>query len=372
MKSSTKPNQLTSSRFLNMCVANWCLHIYVSLMIPLIAAAAFRLGGDMMTTAWAVLAFSIGMIIPGPFGAHLMERRSRKEVFLKAMLLIGLVPTVGYVFASTPLSLIMLHGLQGAVFGIAQTALGTTLVNDILLSKQRNKGDIIYAWAGRLGIPIGLFVGTMMCRYVDFPEIYWWALIPTALSFVLVGQTAVPIKAPVKVPLMTCDRFFLPKSLPLGLTMFGAPFVMGRLVSCHLFPGTFLAMTGGILAAFLLQILIRRRLSQCGAVCVGYLVILITIALHQGSCSPSLHSYLAGGLIGFGVGIVSSRHLMEWVDTAEHCQRGTAQSTYMICWRVAFALGFLFGALWLMENVAIDFLVCSLSLVGYVLIRKIK
>ena len=80
-------NGLKSSRFINMCVANWFLHIYVYAMIPLLSLQTLGLGSEARWVGWGVLAFAIGMVLPGPFGAYLMERRSRKDVFLKALLL---------------------------------------------------------------------------------------------------------------------------------------------------------------------------------------------------------------------------------------------------------------------------------------------
>ena len=222
-------NGLKSSRFINMCVANWFLHIYVYAMIPLLSLQTLGLGSEARWVGWGVLAFAIGMVLPGPFGAYLMERRSRKDVFLKALLLLGPIATLGYVNAYDVCHLLALQLIQGVAFGISQTALGTTLVNDILLSKQRNKGDIIYGWAGRIGIPLGLFLGYVLSHTFPMTYAYWWALIPCAMSFILVAQTPVPIKAPVKVAFVTFDRFFLPSSLPMGLSMFAAPWTLGRI-----------------------------------------------------------------------------------------------------------------------------------------------
>lgn len=250
-------NQLKSSRFINMCVANWFLHLYVFSLIPLLNAQNNLLHGNSHVVAWAVMAFAVGMIIPGPFGAHMMERRSRKEVFLKAMVVIGVFPTIGYVYALHPSWLIVLHGIQGMAFGVAQTALGTTLVNDVLKSKQRDKGDIIYAWAGRLGIPLGLFLGFLLLHFMTTEAAFWWSLITCMLSFLLVAQTQVPLKAPVKVPLLTFDRFFLPQSFPLMLSMFAAPWLMGRVVGNGATAIACFCMSMGALLAFIEQILLR-------------------------------------------------------------------------------------------------------------------
>lgn len=153
-------NGLTGSRFINMCVANWFLHIYVYAIIPLLTCQVMRMGQSEMWVGFGVLAFAVGMVLLGPFGAHLMERRSRKAIYLKALIVLGPLATVGYIYAADVRLLLGMQLLQGIAYGVSQTALGTTLVNDILLSRHRNKGDIIYGWAGRIGIPLGLFLVT--------------------------------------------------------------------------------------------------------------------------------------------------------------------------------------------------------------------
>ncbi len=358
-------NPLTSSRFINMCVSNWFLHLYVYSMIPLLYAQAREFSANPLLVGWCVVAFAIGMILPGPFGAHLMERRSRKQVFLKSLLLTGLLSTIGYSVATAPWMLIVLHGMQGVGFGIAQTALGTTLVNDVLYSRYRNRGDAYYAWAGRLGIPLGLLLGYTWMSFLPITDAWWWALVPCALSFLLVAQTQVPVKAPVKVALMTCDRFFLPKSCPLSLTMFAAPWMMGRVVGN--FPGGWvcLSMAVGALLAFIIQLMGKHRLSQRIAVALGYLCVVVAWLLIAYPVPAT--NYLAYILIGGGVGAVSSRHLLAWLITADHCQRGTAQSTYMLSWRLAFAFGFLSSAYFAMEHVAFDLLLSVVSLLLYLL-----
>lgn len=362
-------NGLKSSRFINMCVANWFLHIYVYAMIPLLCLQTLGLGSEARWVGWGVLAFAIGMVLPGPFGAYLMERRSRKDVFLKALLLLGPIATLGYVNAYDVCHLLALQLIQGVAFGISQTALGTTLVNDILLSKQRNKGDIIYGWAGRIGIPLGLFLGYVLSHTFPMTYAYWWALIPCAMSFILVAQTPVPIKAPVKVDFVTFDRFFLPSSLPMGLSMFAAPWTLGRIAGAlpmkqdWLFSSSYLFLSLGVLCAFLTQLFIRRRLGQRTLVSMGYLLVVLGLILVS-----QLHvvlGYVGDVLLGCGVGAVSSRHLMDWVTKSAHCQRGTAQNTYIILWRWSFTLGLMASCIYGLNNLTIDACLCIASLIFY-------
>ena len=364
-------NGLTGSRFVNMCVANWFLHIYVFAIIPLIATHVARLQESVQWVGWSVMLFAVGMVLPGPFGAHLMERRSRKEIFLKALLVLGPLATLGYVVAADLRLILAMQLLQGMAFGVSQTALGTTLVNDILLSKQRNKGDIIYGWAGRIGIPLGLFLGYVLSITISLQQAYWWVLVPCALSFVLVAQTTVPIKAPVKVSVITFDRFFLPSSIPLGLSMFAAPWTLGRIAgvlphsSSWLLSSAYVCLSLGVLFAFLMQIFIQRRVEQRKLMTVGYLTIIVGLVLIS---YPNIVLGNVGDvLLGCGVGAVSSRHLMDWVTKSAHCQRGTAQNTYMICWRWAFSLGLLCTCFIGLQDVWIDMALCAVSLLLYVL-----
>lgn len=364
-------NGLTGSRFVNMCVANWFLHIYVFAIIPLIATHVARLQESVQWVGWSVMLFAVGMVLPGPFGAHLMERRSRKEIFLKALLVLGPLATLGYVVATDLRLILAMQLLQGMAFGVSQTALGTTLVNDILLSKQRNKGDIIYGWAGRIGIPLGLFLGYVLSITISLQQAYWWVLVPCALSFVLVAQTTVPIKAPVKVSVITFDRFFLPSSIPLGLSMFAAPWTLGRIAgvlphsSSWLLSSAYVCLSLGVLFAFLMQIFIQRRVEQRKLMTVGYLTIIVGLVLIS---YPNIVLGNVGDvLLGCGVGAVSSRHLMDWVTKSAHCQRGTAQNTYMICWRWAFSLGLLCTCFIGLQDVWIDMALCAVSLLLYVL-----
>lgn len=364
-------NGLTGSRFVNMCVANWFLHIYVFATIPLVAAQVARLQESAHWVGWSVMLFAVGMVLPGPFGAHLMERRSRKEIFLKALLVLGPLATLGYVLATDIRLILAMQLLQGMAFGVSQTALGTTLVNDILLSKQRNKGDIIYGWAGRIGIPLGLFLGYVLSITISLQQSYWWALVPCAFSFVLVAQTTVPIKAPVKVSFVTFDRFFLPSSIPLGLSMFAAPWTLGRIAgmlphSCNwLLSSAYVCLSLGVLFAFLMQIFIQRRVEQRKLMTLGYLTIIGGLVLI--SYPNVVLGNIGDILLGCGVGAVSSRHLMDWVTKSAHCQRGTAQNTYMICWRWAFSLGLLCTCFFELQNVWIDIALCAISLLLYVL-----
>lgn len=359
---------LGGPRFVNLCVAHWFLQIYVASLIPLLHAQLLAWGAPRSVLGWSVLAFGAGMVLPGPFGACLMERQSRKAVCLKAVCIFGPVATAGYLFAQGSAWVIALQAVQGAAFGLAQTALGSTLVNDVLHSRHRNRGDLLFAWAGRFGLPLGLCLGCVLAYVFPLRHAYLWALVPCMAGLLYIVQTAIPVKAPVRVPLLTLDRFFLPRSFPLCLSLFAAPWTLGRVTGGLPEGYAYLCMGAGVLAAFLMQLALRHRVGQWLPVFAGYLLVGGSLALLQ---SAHIHVLFAAyALLGMGVAAVSSRHLMDWVETAEHCQRGTAQSTYRITWRLAFCGGFAAGCCCVAGDFLFEGVLCALSLLFYLLLSS--
>ena len=48
-------------------------------------------------------------------------------------------------------------------------------------------------------------------------------------------------------------------------------------------------------------------------------------------------------MMGLGLGLVSSDFLLILVKLSEHCQRGTANTTYLLAWELGVALGVAVG-----------------------------
>lgn len=335
--------RLQGSRFLCLCFSNWFLNIYVWAIVPLMAYQSGTVPTYGAGVAWAVLAFAVGMLLPGPCCARLLEWRSRKTVYLKSLVAMAILSLVAWM--GGPGLQTITYGLSGLCFGIAQTALGSTLVNDVLLSPYRNRGDIVYAWAGRLGMPVGLLLGVLMPTFMPLGQAWLCAVAACGLAFILVAQTPVPVKAPVRVPLFTCDRFILPRTLPLSLSLLPAPLALGMVIAtAGTVMQTLLCIGIGFTVVFVVQLCVRRHVSQLLAVGTGYALMLAGLAIHYLACGPMVPQ-ASLILLSMGAAVVMSRHLIDWVTWADHCQRGTAQNTCLLVSRLSFGAGFLVGVL---------------------------
>lgn len=336
-------SRLQGSRFLCLCCSNWFLNVFIWALVPLMAARTGTVPLYGRGVSFSVLLFAVMMFVPGPCCAWLLEWRSRKTVYLKSLLVMAVLALLG--LAGGPGYQVVAFALAGLGYGVAQTALGSTLVNDVLTSPYRNKGDIVYAWAGRLGLPAGLALGTFLPRLMALGHAWLCAFVACAVAFILVAQTPVPVKAPVRMPLFTCDRFILPRTLPLVLSLCSASFVLGVAVARA---GTDLralaCLGGGFLAAFLVQLCVRRHVSQLLAMAMGYALVLLGLA---SSLMPGLpcQADVAHALLATGAATVISRHLIDWVTQASHCQRGTAQHTCLLFSHLTFGAGFM-AAVW--------------------------
>ena len=53
-------------------------------------------------------------------------------------------------------------------------------------------------------------------------------------------------------------------------------------------------------------------------------------------------------LLGYGAAAITSRLLLSMIRVAQHCERGTAQSTYMLGWESGLIVGF--AAAYMLSN----------------------
>ena len=180
-------NPLRSLNFQRLCWANLLFWTFAFGLIPYLY---LHFGGDFLITTGCILAFTVGLIVPGPFNAYIVERFSRKAVFLWSSILQG-VCALAFLEANLPLVYIyVLSACFGVFFEFAQNALNNTIVNDLLLSSSRTLGDSLLSWFGRFGLPIGWLCVLYLPQLLRQPALTDALLfIPLCLSIFLVFCT---------------------------------------------------------------------------------------------------------------------------------------------------------------------------------------
>lgn len=347
-RSSSYISTLRNVDYVRMCVANTLVCTYAFMVYPLL----YLHTANLAFCAGALLMFALGNALPGALNAWMMERFSRKGVYLRSLVLLMALGAVldWYPFWALPVCL-----LQGVAFAMLQNALGHTLVNDLLASDKRTAGDNLYSWYGRFGLPFGWLAALWLFNEVPTAH-YLLALLPAAVAFVLIALMPVQLKAPVPAPHLSLDRYWQPNAWPLFLMSVGASALEGIAVALAFQWGddalsrAFFMAVGFLLALWLQRVVFAEAVDKAEMVAGAVLTLGGFFMIGH---ELQVVSEVAYVLLGAGNGMLSGRLLIYFLKLCGHCQRGTSQNTYMLGWRFGLAAGFGFvavAAAWMPEN----------------------
>jgi hypothetical protein len=134
---------------------------------------------------------------------------------------------------------------------------------------------------------------------------------------------------------ISLDRFFLSSGWPLFLNLFVVLVAIGLVFSLRFEPIDFALMMVGFLLALLSQRFVFADAELKSEAVTGLLLMIAAILILIYVPSSSLHF----PLLGLGLGILGARFLLLFIKLSRHCQRGTAQSTFILGWESGMALG---------------------------------
>ena len=299
-----------------------------------------------METGLVMGIFGLGLFVLGGFVSYLVQRYRRNLVcvlsmaFMSALLMIlYYLDTQRFQFADLSL-LLLLRFVMGAVFGLSQMVLCSTLIIDTCESFQRTEANYASAWFGRFALSLGPVSGLLLLRYADYSTVFLAAAGCSAASMVLVLLVKFPFRTPEDdVTVVGLDRFFLPHGFPLMLNLLLITLAFGLVLS-HPLSLVFYAMIFvGFIGALLCWRFVFRDAELKSEVVTG--LILLGAALLMLLTRSTLHivSYAAPAFIGLGMGLIGSRFLLFFIKLSRHCQRGTSQSTFMLGWESGIAVG---------------------------------
>ena len=197
--------------FWRMCTANLLLFISVYMLFPLLPfVMGEQLGVSVGQAGSMFLVFVVAMFAVGPFHAYLVDEYKRKHVLLYSALIM-LAAVLGYAFVDGYTKFLLLAAVQGACFGLATTA-GITVAIDITTSARRSAGNMVYAWAARLGMLVGVVLGIGMYKMYGFRMVTYLSVAAGLASIFFASRVYVAFRAPIGVSLCNMDRFLLPRA----------------------------------------------------------------------------------------------------------------------------------------------------------------
>ena len=297
-------------------------------------------------TGMVMGAFGAGLFLLGAFVSYLVQRYRRNIVCIVAiaalaacLALLYYLDSLRYQFVEFPL-LVLLRFSMGAVFGLSQMVLCSTLIIDTCESFQRTEANFATGWFGRIALALGPLAGLLLLRYTDHSSVFLFAAGCAVASLVLVLMVNFPFRTPDDdLPVACLDRFFLPHGTVLFLNLFLITVAFGLLLSFQM-PMLFYAMLMcGFLVALLCWRFIFRDAELKSEVFVGLILMGAALIMMISPSTQPIVDYAAPLFIGLGMGLIGSRFLLFFIKLSRHCQRGTSQSTFMLGWESGIAVG---------------------------------
>lgn len=338
--------KLWHREFWQLAVANLLLSMSVYMLIPILP---IWLGKEenfsLIEIGLSMGVFSLGLFLLGPFVSYLVQHYRRNKVCLWAIaLLIGCQGLLWYMdtmkcqFVELWLILLQRFGL-GALFGLAQMVLASTLVIDTCESFQRTEANHSASWFGRFALSLGPLTGLLIHQLCGFRVIIMVSMGLAFASFLLIRMVEFPFRAPEDhVHVFSYDRFLLDKGGVLFLNLLLITIALGLCIGQMDTLEEFGMMMTGFLLALLAQRFMFRDAELKSEVVTGLILLLAALLINM-TQHTAVAFYISSTFIGMATGIIGTRFLLFFIKLSRHCQRGTSQSTFMLSWETGMALG---------------------------------
>ncbi len=340
--------RLWNKDFWFLALANTLFTMAVYMQMIVVFRSLVSAGVPWQTTAWAVGGFAIGLPLLGPFCSILVQRYRRNRVCIWTMLLMLACLLVPVMFpADHPLAttriMIGTRVATGALFGLAQMVLTSTLVIDTCEARQRTEANYAAAWFGRFAVSLGPLAAILVMRSYGQETVIWVSAGLTLAAILLVLMVSFPFRTPEDdVRLFSFDRFFLPEAWALSVNLLMITVAVGLLLAGQLSTPLFFAalMLGFLLAIIAEKFVFVNAELKSESVCALILIIFAILLMMSGKQTTP---YTIPVLIGLGMGLIGSRFLLFFIKLSHHSKRGTSQSSFFLSWEMGLAAGLGWG-----------------------------
>ena len=332
--------------FWRMAVANLLLTMAVYMLIPTMPIWLMKQQGfSNLEAGIAMGAYGVGLFALGAFVSYLVQRFRRNLVCIWSAVAMAALVGLSY-YLDVQLSIksefywvVLQRFAFGALFGLAQMVLTSTLIIDTCESYQRTEANHSAAWFGRFALSLGPLTGLLLMRYIGFQAVWLTAVGVTVAAVVLIRLVHFPFRTPEDdVPMVGLDRFFLPHGFPLFVNLQLIMLAVGLLLSLPFSEHFYAMMMVGFLLALLAQRFVFVDAEVKSEVVTGLIVINAALLMML-TRTQHIVAYAAPIFIGFGLGVIGSRFLLFFIKLSRHCQRGTSQSTFMLGWESGISWG---------------------------------
>ncbi|NDV58579.1 MFS transporter [Bacteroides sp. 519] len=334
--------------FRRLYFANFFLFISIYMLFPVLPLAmANQLDITITEAGYIFISMIAGRIVAGPFVNYLIDAFKRKYLCITALITV-LVATIVYQVIDNKEEAFFLSFIQGVAFGVISSSLITISI-DITPSEYRNKANIILGWSTRLGMFLGISIGSFFYLNTNLTYTVYGALFCGVIAILYLFLVNIPFRAPIGSGLLSLDRFLLPRGWVLIINMIMVAFVPGLLVPLIHFKAESLLMINGwkipyffvVILGFATSILFKRFINKSNgkvAILSGLTLLVLSVSFFI-LFNSILGLAISGVLLGISLGLITPLFLMMFVELSSHCERASANSTNLLSWGIGLAIG---------------------------------
>lgn len=329
-----------------MALAGLFLSAAMYMLVPVMSA--WLMGRCGMSSAMAAVVMAlpgIGVFLLGGFTSYLVQRYRRNIVCLRAVLLLVLTFIALYytdredVLAALFPLVLLLRLSQGLVYGEARMVLGSTLVIDTCESFQRTAANHAAGWFARFGLALGPAAALVAAFLGGFAMVVAVAASLCVVAYLLIAMVRFPFKAPDDVLCkFSLDRFWLTEGWGVALNLLPVVVAVGIVLASGVGLRFYAMMTCGFFIALLMQRFLFSQAEKKTEI-IGGLMLLCAAFLILLTGRTGAPEDMSAMLFGCGTGLVGARFLLYMIKLSDHCQRGTAQSTFFLTCELGVNIG---------------------------------
>ena len=330
-----------------LAIANFLVAMSVYVLVPVMPLWLMEGEGFSAHDAGLAMgAFGVGIFALGGFCSYLVQRYRRNRICMEAIILMVICITLLHSFFQHDFGAVekwwvfAQRILFGAVYGLAEMVLASTLIIDKCTSSMRTEANHSTSWFSRFAVALGPMVGLIVYHLTgSFWRVILVSDVCVIISLLLIRAVKFPFRAPEEnTHVFSLDRFFLTQGTPIFFNIFLIMLPVGMLFSLAL-PWMFYAMMMvGFVLALMAQRFVFQNAELKSEVVTGMILIVAAMQImHVYSIDKVI--YVAPTMIGLAIGIIGSRFLLFFIKLSRHCQRGTSSSTFLLGWESSIAIG---------------------------------
>lgn len=360
--------RLWGHKFWLLAISNLLIGTSIFSLVPYIPAQMHADGHSWGYVGLMMLAFGLGIVLPGPMVSYFIERFRRNKVCLLSMLLLVGFSALLYeadvrgAFSIGVYGTLALRLLQGFCYGLTEMVVYSTLVLDTCESLYRTEASHVLSWFGRCALALGPLVGLLSMQLLGMRVVPFVSAGCAVLAVIVFYVIPFPFRAPNEVVRpWSLDRFFLPRSIPLVVNTALITAIFGLLLALPLSTTFYALMLPGFLLALLAEKYVFANANLKSEAITALILLFVAFLMLLTRHYAWVLSYVAV-MVGFSFGILGSRFLLFFIKLSQHCQRGTVQSSFFLGWEVGLWMGLFLGYT-LFDRVPQHIIVCSLVLI---------